>query len=73
MFLSQDLSYSIPSNVDKKELAYLLQNVSGYLETGQMTALVRPDSRCLELNLSLALLMRCLKFLFYADLHCSEQ
>lgn len=39
--LPQDLTYSVPSNSEKGQQAYLLQNVSGYLEMGQMAALVR--------------------------------
>lgn len=39
----QDLSYSVPSRTNKKERAYLLQNVSGYFEPMQMAALMGPS------------------------------
>lgn len=41
----QDVSFSVPSNTNKKEKAFLLSNVSGYFQSNQMAALVR-ERRC---------------------------
>ncbi|PNH05918.1 ABC transporter G family member 18 [Tetrabaena socialis] len=41
--LMKDLSYHVPSNSQKGQRAYLLKNVSAYLEPGQMTALMGPS------------------------------
>ena len=38
---TQDITYSVPSLMDKTKEAVLLKNVTGVLESGQMTALVR--------------------------------
>ena len=44
----QGLEYSVPSNVERGKLAYLLRNVSGFFNPGQMSCLVRTeiDSVC---------------------------
>lgn len=42
---SQNLTHTVPSNTEKNTLAYLLQGVSGFLQPGEMTALVRPCAR----------------------------
>jgi ABC-type multidrug transport system ATPase subunit len=39
----QDLAYHVPSNKNKKERAYLLKDVSGYIQPHQMTALMGPS------------------------------
>ncbi len=39
--LMQNLSYHVASNKQRGERAYLLKDVSAFLEPGQMTALVR--------------------------------
>ncbi|PNH05921.1 ABC transporter G family member 18 [Tetrabaena socialis] len=41
--LMKDLSYHVPSNSQKGQRAYLLKDVSAYLEPGQMTALMGPS------------------------------
>lgn len=38
--LMKDLTYTVPSNTKKGEVAHLLRDVSAFLEPGQMTALV---------------------------------
>lgn len=39
----KDLSYHVPSMTNKKERAYLLKKVSGYIEPSMMTALMGPS------------------------------
>ncbi|KAG2427597.1 hypothetical protein HXX76_012251 [Chlamydomonas incerta] len=41
--LMKDLTYTVPSNTKKGEVAYLLRDVSAFLEPGQMTALMGPS------------------------------
>ena len=41
--LMKDLSYHVPSNTAKGERAYLLKEISAFLEPGQMTALVSTE------------------------------
>ncbi|KAG1675328.1 hypothetical protein FOA52_016002 [Chlamydomonas sp. UWO 241] len=39
----KDLTYHVPSNMNRKERAYLLTNVSGWFEPNQMAALMGPS------------------------------
>ena len=41
----QDLSFSVPARDNKKEMAFLLRDVSGFFEPSQMAALVRVRRR----------------------------
>ncbi|KAG2446852.1 hypothetical protein HYH02_008009 [Chlamydomonas schloesseri] len=41
--LMKDLTYTVPSNTKKGEVAYLLRDVNAFLEPGQMTALMGPS------------------------------
>ena len=52
---AQDIRYSVPSLTDKNTEAVLLKEVTGVLEPGQMTALVREracaiDESCLVIH-----------------------
>jgi hypothetical protein len=47
---AQELSYTVPSNTVKGEVAHLLHGVSGFFEPSQMTALVRHTRRLRKLQ-----------------------
>lgn len=50
---AQKLDYHVPSNKDKKERLYLLKGISGYMNPGELSALVRKRKRSsLQLRIS---------------------